>query len=594
MVTWRALVSEPRPLRRNVMAARAAVVLLAAILYAGTLGHGFVYDDEIVAQTQKIVRTHRYLEAFTTPYHQGADQRVATGLYRPLTILTFAIQHELHDGRPLAFHAANIVLHAIASLLVLELAMALAVPFAAATGAALLFTAHPVHVEAVAGIAGRAEVLSAVFYLSALLAYVRSRVLSGRLATAGLLFLSLLSKETAVTFPAAALAWELLIRRDAKTSIGAFLKGHRRELVAGGAAVVVPIAIYLIIRRAVLGALLVPLGSLTVVENPLAGLGLAARLATAAALCWRYVVLLVAPLRLSPDWGFAQFTPVASPLDPGFLLGVAALCAGAVLFAVTCRRNRAAAYALVLGAASYSIVSNTAVLIGIGMAERLLYLPSVAFCILVALAFPLAARRIGNRLAVIVAAVLLLAAGARTVAAAATWRNDFTLFSAAETAAPRSIKVLGNLAVEFTARGQLDEARARLLRAVALAPDHVVTRINLAGVLLKLSDLDGALAQVREALRLAPKHPVALAQLGAILRKRGALHDAEAALRLAVEADPSFLSARLDLAGLLIGREAWDEAEQQLKSVLALDAASEPAKRGLAIIAERRTSGSQL
>ena len=579
MVTCLALVSANPPSRRHATLARAAVALLAVVLYAGTLGHGFVYDDDLVVRSHTIVREQRFLRAFTTPYHSDASQTVETGLYRPLPILSFALQYALHDGRPAAYHAANVALHAIVSLLVLELALALGVPLAAAAGAGMLFAAHPVHVEAVAGIAGRAELLSAGFYLAALIVYIRRSSAAGRMTTALLIFLALLCKETAVTFPAAACGYSLLFRRE--------------KMLASAAAVVAPIAAYLVLRQAVLGALLVPAASMTFVENPLVGLGLVSRLATAVAICGRYAVLLVAPVRLSPDWGFAQLTPVSSPFDTGFLPGLATLGAACALFAATYRRRRVIAYLLLLLAVSYSIVSNTVVLIGIGMAERLLYLPSAAFCIAVALAIAWGAGRFGARIALALAAVLLVAAGARTVAAAATWRDDFTLFSAAETAAPRSVKILGNLAVELIAQGRLDEAKTRLTRAAALAPDHVLTRINLAGVLLKTGDLDGAEAEVAAALRLEPDHPVGLAQLGAILRKRGALREAEDALRRAVAANPRFVGARLDLASLLIVRQAWDEAERELREVLAIEPASAAAQKGLAIVAERRAAAAR-
>jgi len=572
------------------MVARAAVVAVAIGLYLGTLGHGFTFDDASVVQSQEIVRSHRFLDAFTTPYHTDAASSAGTGLYRPLTILSFAVQDALHHGRPMAFHAANVALHAVAALCVLELALALSLPLMAASGAALLFAAHPVHVEAVAGIAGRAELSSAVFYLAALLAYAKREDVAGRVGTAALLFLSLLCKETAVTFPAAAGAWELLVRRDAGVPVSAYVKARRRELVYGAVAVLVPIAAYLVIRHAVLGAMLVPASSITRIENPAIGLGLAGRLATAVAFAGKYAVLLVAPVRLSPDWGFAELAPVHSVLDPGFLLGAAALIAGTLLFAATYRRHREAAFCLLFGAAGYSLVSNTVIVIGIGVAERLIYLPSAAFCILAALGLQAIASRSGYRPAAGAAAVILVAFAARTVVGARAWRDDLTLFSTAEHAAPRSVKILGNLAVELIARGRWDEARRRLERAVALAPDHVLTQINLSGVLLQMGDLPAAESHDRTALALDPGQPVAWAQLGAIFEKRGQTQEAEGALRKAVDADPRFIAAHMDLARLLAGREAWDDAERELRRVLELDPRSAPARQGLAFVEERRAA----
>ncbi len=590
MVTCVALDSPPRASGRTRLVVRAAIAVIAVTPYLATLGDGFVFDDDTVIQLQEVVREHRFVEAFTTPYHQGPGPAVATGLYRPLTILSFAAQHALHDGRPFAFHAANVFLHALVSSLVLELALALAMPLIPAAVAAALFAAHPVHAEAVAGITGRAELLCSLFYISALLAYIRLRSAGGRVLTGGLVLLALLSKETAVTFPAAAVAWQFLIQRGEGVPIGAFVKRNGRDLATGAAAAVLPVTVYLLARRIVLGGLLVPAASVSLIENPLVGLPLPARLLSALAVLGRYVMLLVAPVRLSPDWGFAELEPVSSLADPMLLLGAAAALGAGCLFVVCLRGRRVVAWELAFGAATYSIVSNTVVTIGVGMAERLAYLPSTAFCLLLASCAAPLARRCGPKVTTLASGAVLIAALARTVAAAGTWRDDFTLFSAAERAAPRSVKVLGNLAVELMARGRLDEARARLERAAALAPDHVLTRINLSGVLLKAGDLAGAEEQIRDALRIEPRQPVALAQLGAILEKRGDRAGAEAALRSAVEIDPTFVLARLDLAGLLIAREAWDDAERELRDVLLRDPRSEAARRGLASIDAHRRS----
>jgi predicted Zn-dependent protease len=203
-----------------------------------------------------------------------------------------------------------------------------------------------------------------------------------------------------------------------------------------------------------------------------------------------------------------------------------------------------------LAAVPFSLMSNLPFPIGTLMAERLLYLPSAGLCLLAGAAWPALARRAGRPAAVALAVAVLLAGSIRTVAADAVWKDDFTLYSAAISASPRSVRVLGNLAVELAARGRLGEAEPLLERAVALAPDFAPNRINLSGVLLKEGSLDAAEVEIRHVLDREPGHPVALLQLASILSRRGDAAGAEDALERALAADPSLEAAREDLRRL--------------------------------------------
>ena len=93
--------------------------------------------------------------------------------YRPLTVLSFRINHALSGLDPRDFHITNVVLHTIVSLLSFELSRLLFADKRPAFIAALLFSVHSIHTEAIANIVGRAELLSAIFFIAALLAFTR-------------------------------------------------------------------------------------------------------------------------------------------------------------------------------------------------------------------------------------------------------------------------------------------------------------------------------------------------------------------------------------------------------------------------------------
>ncbi len=547
--------------------ARWLAASVAVVLYLASIGFGFTLDDPAVALENPAVRCGEVGRLFSTPYHYGPRQRVETGLYRPLTTASFAANHALHGASPWGFHAGNVLLHGCASVLVLEVALAAGLAVPGALLAALLFAAHPVHAEAVASISGRADLLATTFFLLALLAWIRLRRPSGEPSAAGALLaaalslLAMLSKEHAVVFPAVAAAWEVLRPRGA-TPAGTGRRAARRTLLSI-APLLLPLAAYVGLRLAALGRLLPGPGAVTPIENPLSALGFLDRLPSAVAVAGRYAVLLVFPRTLSPDYSFAEIEPVASALDPHLLAGIAALGLAAAAILLARRRAPLLAFAAVFALAVFFPVSNLAVPIGTVMAERLLYLPSAGLCLAAGMLWGPIARRLGPRGAVAALGAVLLVASVRTVAASAVWRDDFALASHAAQASPRSVKSLGNLAVELAVRGRSQEALGLLGRALALAPDFWPNRINLSGVLLSTGDLEGAEAQVARVLEADPANPSALLQRSVVLEKRGNLEGAEASARAALAAAPWLGEAHLRLAALLSSSGKSEEAEAE-------------------------------
>ena len=558
-----------RPETWTASRARWLVAGAAVVLYLASVGFGFTLDDPAVALENPAVRCGEVGRLFSTPYHFGPRQRAETGLYRPLTTLSFAANHALHGPRPSGFHAANVLLHAASSLLVLEVALAIGLALPGSLLAALLFAAHPVHVEAVASVCGRADLLATALFLLALLAWVRLRRADGAPSTAGigsaaaLSLLAMLSKEHAAAFVAVAAAWEIL--RPWGAAPGTAARSGRRGALLSVAALVLPLAAYLGLRVAALGRLLPGPGSVTPIENPLSTLGVLARLPSAVAVAGRYALLFVFPRTLSPDYSFAEIEPVASPLDPYLHAGIAALLLAAAAVALARQRAPLLAFAALLAILTFFPVSNVAVPIGTVMAERLLYLPSAGLCLAAGLLWTPIARRLGDRGALALLGAVLLVASARTVTASAAWRDDLSLASHAAAASPRSVKSLGNLSIEMAVRGRTDEALDLLGRALALAPDFWPNRINLSGVLLASGDLDGAEAQIARVLAADPANPSALLQRSLVLEKRGDVLGAEEAARAAAEAAPWLPEARLRLAALLaaLGRSEEAEAERE-------------------------------
>ena len=490
--------------RRAILASCAVAACAAALLYLPTVRFGFAYDDASVVETHPQVTGHLWGAILTSPYHVGNDVRVQTGAYRPLTIASLAANHAVSGLRPWSYHLVNVLLHALAAALVALVAVELGLPPGAGLVGGLAFALHPVHVEAVANVAGRAELLSTVLALVALIAYTRARLV----ALALFLGLALLAKENVVTVFGVVALWEAL--RPTRT----------RKAAMPLLAATVPIAVYLASRFAVLGGLGLAPGAVTAIENPVVGLSPVSHVATVLAVFGRAASLVLTPVRLSPDYGFAEIVPSSSPLQPGPLVGGVLFLGLLALIAFCWRRAPRVAFLLAAMLATYAIVSNAFVIIGTVLGDRLMYLPSVFTCILFGLAASAAAGRIGRLATAAGVGAILVAFAARSATYAPMWRDDATLFEYAARVAPRSVRALGGWGGVLAERGRLDDARAVLDRAVAIAPDFIPNRLNRGAAALSAGDLDAAEGDARRVLELEPGNAAAKRLVEAVAGRR--------------------------------------------------------------------------
>ncbi|MQF82373.1 MAG: hypothetical protein FI735_09740, partial [SAR202 cluster bacterium] len=140
------------------------VVAVAGLTYLNSLDNGFTLDDYGLVLQNKAVTTCDVVEFFVSDYWSGFEDR-RSGLYRPLTLLTFAIEYKFFGSTAFGYHLTNLILHVVVSLLVVIVFRGL-VDAPTAILAGLFFAVHPIHTEAVSAIAGRADLLATLFVLS--------------------------------------------------------------------------------------------------------------------------------------------------------------------------------------------------------------------------------------------------------------------------------------------------------------------------------------------------------------------------------------------------------------------------------------------
>jgi hypothetical protein len=219
------------------------------------------------------------------------------------------------------------------------------------------------------------------------------------------------------------------------------------------------------------------------------------------ALFGRYVALLVAPLRLLPDYGGAVIGSRLSFADPYLYLGAAA----AILLIVACvfayvRRRWTSFFCLVAFAALYGMIANFVTLIGVNFAERLMYIPSALFCILAAMLL----IKLPRPAAIAAAVLAIVLLSARTVTYAARWNDQVTLFEQAIAQEPDSIRLYLLLAEEQQRHGDLPAARRTLARARAVLPTYYRIWLDSARLEMDARDYGAALRFAVEGQRLKP------------------------------------------------------------------------------------------
>lgn len=425
----------------------AAVALVAAVVYAGTLRCAFALDDGHIILGNALVHDASGMwRAFFTSYWPAG---FGGFLYRPLPVATYALDWQV--GGPAWFHFVNVLWHVLSSVLVVLIA-ARWTDVRAALVAGLVFAVHPVHVEAVANIVGRAELMATAFTLSAVYAAVE---LDRPWFSAVLWGLGLLCKESAGVAPLlVALAWW--------AGAGRLRPPRRRLILFAGAWGAVLVACVAAADAALHGSI----GSAGTAPVFAGHSPFAVRLTAVSELVDAARLLLV-PVTLRVDYSPAERTIVTGIGDGRFLAGALVLALWAVLVMAAWRRGRRVeAAGLGWIGLAYLPVSNLIVPIGILMAERTLYLPSAGL----ALALGAVATRLPARPLALVTGLVVLAGGVRTVERVPVWRDNLHVVLSMVEDSPRSYQGFMASAGVYLEAGQPEKALDAARAAVAIFP----------------------------------------------------------------------------------------------------------------------------
>lgn len=455
------------------------LVLLSVAAYGNSFPGNFILDDLHIVRDNPLIATLDLVRIFTSDYW-GLDAN--TGLYRPLTILSLALNRALLGTAPVAFHAVNVLLHGLVTLLAYRVFLRLRVVRPVAWLSAALFAVHPIHAEVVNEVVGRAELLCALFVLAALWFSIEGGTWTRRGWVALLFLAGLLAKENAVVVVGLVPILDL--------ARGEWKEGAWRSRVGLYLLLLATAACWLIWRHWGIEYRIPP----ETVEPPFAPpyyMETLPRLLTALKIQWFYLGHLVWPVGLQGVYGGERwFAPLAEVLSLKALGVVAAtgLLAAAVIGG--CRRGHRAAWAMALYAVSFAPTSNLFIPIGVGMADRLAYLPSVWFCLAACSLLTLWPR--GERAAILAAGAvgaLLLA----TLSRNPDFASDIALWQADVRRDPENPLAWVYLSRSLRAAGEEERAYSAFLRQQELMPDFNERTLRYAEYLYQSGRFDKAI-----------------------------------------------------------------------------------------------------
>lgn len=516
--------------RRTVVAL--ALALVAMGVYANSIPNGFALDDQSIIDNRDGIHGVQHLPAVML-HGYWPNSEPAAALYRPLTVATYAIGWSLWHGNPHGFHAVNVVLHGLVTVMVFLLLLRLDAPLVAAAAGGLVFAVHPVHTEAVANVVGRAELLAALFFIGAVLEYLDPHLSRWRRAlVVGLAFLmAMAAKENAVVLPGVFLLIEFA-RRD-REGVPWSQRVRREWPVA--LSMLVALAGFVLLRHHVLG---VYLGNDT--APYLSVLPGWQRVLTAIRLFPEYVRLAVFPKDLVVEYGPAVILP-ATGVSTLVVLGFALALLAILVTVVSWNRQRLYALGIAWFALTIVTVSNLFVAVGIMMAERTLYLPSVGWSLLVGGVVVEVAKRthLAQRRALAAAFLLVVALGAwRTWVRNPVWKSSDTVLSDLAAHHPESFRADWYVAARFAQEDSASKSLFYYRWAVARVGPHYPLLYSYAQALLKFHQYEAAIPVLHRVVDHIPRHRDSQLLLGSALAKLGRWQEAHDAVTAAIRVIP--------------------------------------------------------
>jgi Flp pilus assembly protein TadD len=551
------------------------LIFMSTVIYLNALHNQFVFDDIPLVFDNYFVK---HIEKIPT-YFFTSFEKIP---YRPLRMITYAIDYQLTGLNPVGYHISSIVFHALTTLVLYFTILALTGKSRVAFFAACLFAVHPVHTDSVAYISGRRDILSTLFYLLGFYCFLKARQKEKPyllILVLAAYLLALASKEMAVTLPVICFLYDLLENLSAGESFFERCSTAVKQSISR--------------NRLFYLSFLVPAILFTcykvLIKSPSNKVGfyggdLYIQVLTVGKILMYYIKLLFFPINLLADYSFNSFPLSTSFFEPTTLLSFALLCSLAVLTVKLLNRNKTMAFAVLWFFITLlpvcHIIPHHELL-----AEHYLYLPSFGFVLLIALVLENTLTSTTWRRSILLGFVfVILLFATRTFYRNYDWKNSFTLWSKTVATSPNCVRAINNLGIEYYKRKNYKEAESLYQRALKIQPAYEKAYYNLGNLYRVKQDFARALAMYQKTAQLNPNNFRNHNNLGNAYAMQGLYPQALKAYQRALRQKPRYAEAHNNLGNVYRSLGQPDRAINHYQKAIELNSQYKDAYHNLASV----------
>lgn len=496
------------------------------LIYGHTLAGNFVFDDRSIVSHKNLLQNIANYPKIVTMGYWSKE----AGLYRPVILLSYALNYSLFGDSAFSFHLINLIFYALVGYLIFLLFHRLfpkrkLLPYLTS----ILFLVLPIHTEAVANIVGRAEIFALFFSLLMFLELLKKKINPWK---AGLwLFLAIGSKEIAIA--ALPIAFIIIFIKNKLLLDKTFTKKYFPPLLT----MFLSTASYLTARFFALGLYFLKTNA-SLVENPLKFAAFWPRIATALKILILYLGKIFWPIGLCSDYSYNQIPVLANFFNWQAIFGLLIIFLLIVGPIILIKKRPILALGLSWFLLAFLPISNLIFPIGTIMGERLMFFASVGICLCLSDFLIFLIKRSNKKLIKLLTSGLICAlicfyaivSFIRNI----DWLTEKRLFISAGKCAPNSILSQSNLATVYYFEGNYDKAEKILLSAQKRIYDKYSKAINNLGLIYwKKGEYDKAEKEYFKAIKNWPPYEGVYENLVLLYLSQGKKKEAERWARIA-------------------------------------------------------------
>ncbi|XP_075235033.1 protein O-mannosyl-transferase Tmtc3-like [Lycorma delicatula] len=583
------------------------IFVTCVVCYYNSCYCGFVFDDISAIKENRDLRPHTpvknvfFNDFWGTPMYKEQSHKS----YRPLCVLTFRWNYLIHQLEPMGYHLVNMILHGVVCLLYFRMC-SMFLPETSGFVAALLFAVHPIHTEAVTGVVGRAETLSSVYFLASFMFYIkatrRKRSTGWRPLALSMVSVAtaMLCKEQGITVTGVCAVYELFVAQKLRlndmqyfirwlfSSKASLHHTWTSDATKRLCVLIATTITLLLIRLQVMGS---KLPIFTRFDNPASVTDTPTR-----QLSYNYLVsvnlwLLLFPCDLCCDWTMGTVPLVESFFDHRNLATVFAYAVIATLSYIALTTDNKQQATMIIMSLAFLIfpflpASNLFFPVGFVVAERVLYMPSMGFCMLIGYGWNVLIEKRYNKLAWMGLSFLLLAHGCKTIRRNWDWESEYTIFMAGLRVNQRNAKLFNNVGHALEGQGRFQEALQYFNKAVSVQQDDIGAHINVGRTynhLKMFKEAEDAYLKAKSLLpkakpgesyqaRIAPNHLNVFLNLANLIAKNSTrLEEADMLYRQAISMRADYTQAYINRGDVLLKLNRTKEAQEVYERALFYD-----------------------